>query len=135
MQEGRRFTAAEYMETIATMHSLGRRMAAFLENYDLLLTATLARPPLKLGEMDMTSDDVERYVTFLFDEFAPMTPLFNQTGGAAMSVPLAWTPDGLPIGVQFGGGLGDEPKLIRLAAQLEQAQPWAHRRPPVATVA
>ena len=133
MQEGRRFTAAEYMETIATMHSLGRRMAAFLENYDLLLTATLARPPLKLGEMDMTSDDVERYVAFLFDEFAPLTPLFNQTGGAAMSVPLAWTPDGLPIGVQFGGGLGDEPKLIRLAAQLEQAQPWAHRRPSVTT--
>ena len=134
MQEGRRFTAAEYMETIATMHSLGRRMAAFLEDYDLLLTATLARPPLKLGEMDMTSDDVERYVAFLFDEFAPLTPLFNQTGGAAMSVPLAWTPDGLPIGVQFGGGLGDEPKLIRLAAQLEQAQPWAHRRPPMTTV-
>jgi len=134
MQEGRRFTAAEYMETIATMHSLGRRMAAFLENYDLLLTATLARPPLKLGEMDTTSDDVERYVAFLFDEFAPLTPLFNQTGGAAMSVPLAWTPDGLPIGVQFGGGLGDEPTLIRLAAQLEQAQPWAHRRAPMTTV-
>ena len=83
----------------------------------------------------MTSDNVERYVALLFDEVAPLTPLFNQTGGAAMSVPLAWTPDGLPIGVQFGGGPGDEPRLIRLAAQLEQAQPWAHRRPHVPTVA
>ena len=135
MQEGRRFTAAEYMETVAIMHSLGRRMAAFLAHYDLLLTATLARPPLRLGEMDMTSDDVERYVAFLFDEFAPLTPLFNQTGGAAMSVPLFWTPESLPIGVQFGAGLGDEPTLIRLAAQLEQAQPWAQRRPPMTTMA
>ena len=117
------------------MHSLGRRMAAFLEHYDLLLTATLGRPPLRLGEMDMTSDDVERYVAFLFNEFAPLTPLFNQTGGAAMSVPLFWTPESLPIGVQFGAGLGDEPKLIRLAAQLEQAQPWAQRRPPMTTMA
>lgn len=129
MQEGRRFTAADYMETVTIMHSLGRRLGAFLERYDLLLTATLARPPLKIGEMSMTSDDVNRYVAFLFDEFAPLTPLFNQTGGAAMSVPLAWSSDGLPIGVQFGGRLGDEPRLIRLAAQLEQAQPWANRRP------
>jgi Asp-tRNA(Asn)/Glu-tRNA(Gln) amidotransferase A subunit family amidase len=79
--------------------------------------------------MDMTSDDVDRYVAFLFNDVAPLTPLFNQTGGAAMTVPLAWSTDGLPIGVQFGGGLGDEPTLIRLAAQLEQAQPWADRRP------
>jgi amidase/6-aminohexanoate-cyclic-dimer hydrolase len=129
MQEGRTFTAADYMETVTTMHAIGRRMGTFLERYDLLLTATLAKPPLKLGEMDMTSEDVDRYVSFLFDEVAPLTPLFNQTGGAAMTVPLAWTDEGLPVGVQFGGGLGDEPKLIRLAAQLEQAQPWATRRP------
>ncbi len=129
MQEGRTFTAADYMETVMTMHTIGRRLGLFLERYDLLLTATLAKPPLKLGEMDMTSDDVDHYVSFLFDEVAPLTPLFNQTGGAAMTVPLAWTDDGLPVGIQFGGGLGDEPKLIRLAAQLEQAQPWAARRP------
>ncbi len=130
MQEGRQLTAADYMEAVTIMHSLGRRMGTFLERYDLLLTATLARPPLKLGAMDMTTDDVDRYVAFLFDEVAPFTPLFNQTGGAAMSVPLAWNRAGLPIGIQFGGGLGDEPKLIRLAAQLEQAQPWADRRAP-----
>jgi amidase/6-aminohexanoate-cyclic-dimer hydrolase len=129
MQEGRTFTAADYMETVMTMHAIGRRMGMFLERYDLLLTATLAKPPLKLGEMDMTSEDVDHYVSFLFDEVAPLTPLFNQTGGAAMTVPLTWTDDGLPVGIQFGGGLGDEARLIRLAAQLEQAQPWATRRP------
>jgi amidase/6-aminohexanoate-cyclic-dimer hydrolase len=129
MHEGGTFTAADYLETVTTMHIIGRRMGAFLERYDLLLTATLARPPLKLGEMNTTTDDVDQYVAFLFTDVAPLTPLFNQTGGAAMTVPLAWNADGLPIGIQFGGGLGDEPKLIRLAAQLEQAQPWAARRP------
>jgi Asp-tRNA(Asn)/Glu-tRNA(Gln) amidotransferase A subunit family amidase len=129
MQEGRTFTAADYMETVTTMHAIGRRMGAFLEHYDLLLTATLARPPLTLGAIDMTSDNVDQYVASLFNDIIPLTPLFNQTGGAAMSVPLAWTSDGLPLGIQFGGGLGDEPTLIRLAAQLEQAQPWANRRP------
>jgi amidase len=130
MQEGRTFTTADYLETVTTMHLLGRRMGTFLERYDLLLTSTLAKPPLALGEIDMTSEDVDRYVAFLFDEVIPLTPLFNQTGGAAMSVPLAWTDDGLPIGIQFGGGLGDEPKLIRLASQLEVARPWAGQRPP-----
>jgi amidase/6-aminohexanoate-cyclic-dimer hydrolase len=130
MQEGRTFTAADYLDTVTTMHLLGRRMGAFLERYDLLLTSTLAKPPLALGEMDMTSEDVDGYVAFLFDEVTPLTPLFNQTGGAAMSVPLAWTDDKLPIGIQFGGGLGDEPKLIRLASQLEAAQPWAGQRLP-----
>jgi Asp-tRNA(Asn)/Glu-tRNA(Gln) amidotransferase A subunit family amidase len=129
MQEGRTFTAADYMETVITMHTIGRRMAAFLKDYDLLLTATLARPPLKLGEIDTTSDNVDQYVASLFNDIAPLTPLFNQTGGAAVTVPLAWSSDGLPVGVQFGADLGDEPTLIRLAAQLEQAQPWANRRP------
>ena len=129
MQEGRTFTAADYMETVTTMHTIGRRMGAFLEDYDLLLTATLAKPPLKLGEIDTTSDNVDQYVASLFNDIAPLTPLFNQTGGAAMTVPLTWSSDGLPVGVQFGADLGDEPTLIRLAAQLEQAQPWANRRP------
>ncbi len=129
MQEGRTFSAADYMQTVTTMHLVGRRMGAFFERYDLLLTATLAQPPLQLGQIDATATDVGRYVEFLFGEITPLTPLFNQTGGAAMTVPLAWSDDGLPIGIQFGGALGDEPKLIRLAAQLEQAQPWAERRP------
>jgi amidase len=129
MQQGRTLSAAEYMDTINTMHMIGRRVGAFLSDYDLILSPTLGRPPIRLGEIDMSITDVSAYVTHVFEDITPMTPLFNQTGGAAMSVPLAMSDDGLPIGIQFGGGIGDEAKLLRLAAQLEAAAPWWDRRP------
>jgi amidase/6-aminohexanoate-cyclic-dimer hydrolase len=129
MQEGRRYTAADYMEVVTTMHALGRRVAAFLERYDLILSSTLARPPIPLGLLDTTTEDVEGYVELCFERISPLTPLFNETGGAAMTVPLHWSDAGLPIGIQFGGALGDEPKLFRLAAELEEAAPWRDRRP------
>ena len=127
MQESQSCTSAEYLQCVTEMHMIGRRTGAFLERYDFLLTPTMGCPPIRVGEMDMGTEDVDRYVSFLFEEVAPFTPLFNQTGGAAMSLPLHESADGLPIGVQFGGRLGDEPKLIRLAAQIEQARPWPGR--------
>jgi amidase len=63
--------------------------------------------------------------------FISFTPLFNATGQPAMSVPLHWNDDDLPIGMQFVGRFGDEATLFRLAAQLEEAKPWFHKRPPV----
>ena len=129
MQEGQGFTAADYMEMVTAMHGLGRRVAAFLQRYDFILTSTLGRPPVPLGLIDTATEDVTEHVSLCFEQVSPLTPLFNQTGGAAMTVPLHWSAAGLPIGVQFGGALGDEAKLIRLAAQLEQAAPWKDRRP------
>lgn len=129
LELGRRTGADEYLRTVSTMHALGRRVAGFLERYDLILTPTLGQPSLKLGVVDTNSQDIERHISLLFETIAPHTALFNQTGGAAMSVPLYRSEGGLPVGVQFAGRRGDEPKLIRLAAQLEEAQPWFEAQP------
>ena len=129
LELGRRTGADDYLRAISTMHALARRVGNFLERYDLILTPTLGQPSLKLGVIDTSGRDIERHISLLFETIAPHTTLFNQTGGAAMSVPLHRTKDGLPVGVQFAGRLGDEPKLIRLAAQLEEARPWIDQRP------
>ena len=129
MELGRGYSAADYLRAISLMHALARRVGAFLERHDLILTPTLGQPSLKLGTVDTSGQDIDGHISLLFETIAPHTALFNQTGGAAMSVPLHRTKDGLPVGVQFAGRLGDEPKLIRLAAQLEEAQPWFGKRP------
>jgi Asp-tRNA(Asn)/Glu-tRNA(Gln) amidotransferase A subunit family amidase len=95
----------------------------------VLLTPTLAEPPVELGVLDMMSEDMNAYTERLW-RFTPFTYPFNVTGQPAMSVPLSWNAAGLPIGVQFVGCYGDEATLFRLAGQLEQAEPWAERRPP-----
>jgi amidase/6-aminohexanoate-cyclic-dimer hydrolase len=127
-EEGRRYTSAEYAGAVMAMHRLGRAYGAFFESYDILLSPTLAKPPLKLGELDMRGTDVGAYVDQLVAE-APFTIPFNQSGCPAMSMPLAWSKAGLPIGIHFGAAYGREDTLFRLAAQLEQARPWRDKRP------
>ena len=102
------------------------------EHVDVLLTPTTAQPPLVLGTLcqNAIGVDAREWSRQVFD-WIPFTPLFNTTGQPAVSLPLCWSPDGLPIGMQFAGRLNDEATLIRLAAQLEQAQPWAGKKPPV----
>ncbi|MCK5654487.1 MAG: amidase, partial [Dehalococcoidia bacterium] len=98
--------------------------------YDVWLTPTLAEPPVPLGTFDSPPDNPMKG----FDRavvFCPFTPLCNFTGQPAMSVPLYWNAEGLPVGTHFIGRFGDEATLFRLAAQLEEARPWAGRRPPV----
>ncbi len=103
-------------------------MVKFLTKYDLFLTPTLGRPPVKIGELDQTWP-IDKLIPWL-NAYVPFTPLANATGQPAMSVPLYWNADGLPIGSHFFGRYTDEATLLRLAAQLEQARPWTKRHPP-----
>lgn len=126
-ERGRAVTADEYIRSVQTFHRTGRALGAFFETYDVLLSTTLARPSLPLGAVRMDGA-LEQ-----FDEaVAPMvafTAVCNATGVPAMSVPLEWTDDGLPIGLHFVARYGAEETLYSLAAQLEQAKSWRNRRP------
>ena len=128
-ERARKLSAAEFIVTLHGLHRESRRIAAFFERHDLWLTPTLAQPPLALGHFDIESGDVDRWVARLV-AFVPFTYPFNVTGQPAASVPLHWSPDGLPIGCQFVARYGDEALLFRIAAQLERARPWFDRRPP-----
>jgi amidase len=147
---GRALPASQYALAWHTLSLATRSVGRFFEGHDLLLTPTLARPPVAIGELQPSG--AERAVLGVINaagagwllralgvvgpmaqrtfEYMPFTPLFNVTGGAAMSVPLHHDAQGLPIGVQLAGPIGADAKLLALAAQLEQARPWAHRLPP-----
>ena len=112
------------------LQTVNNEMIRFLATYDVLLTPVLARPPVKTGELDQ-SWDTDKIIGWL-QGYCPFTPLANATGQPAMSVPLYWNSAGLPIGSHFIGRHGDEATLLRLAAQLEQARPWAKRWPVMA---
>ena len=112
------------------LQTVNNEMIRFLATYDVLLTPVLARPPVKTGELDQ-SWDTDKIIGWL-QGYCPFTPLANATGQPAMSVPLYWNSVGLPIGSHFIGRHGDEATLLRLAAQLEQARPWAKRWPAMA---
>jgi Asp-tRNA(Asn)/Glu-tRNA(Gln) amidotransferase A subunit family amidase len=121
---------AAYVKAIQTLHGIGRRIAHWFLDYDVLLTPTLAKPPILIGALDMMTEDREAYRDQI-RSFVAFPVLSNVTGAPAMSVPLYWNAEGLPIGVQVVGRFGDEATLFRLAAQLEAARPWADRRPPL----
>ena len=132
-QEGRRYSAADYLDTLQGMHRASRALERFFRDYDVLLSPTMANPPLPLGTIDMMGEDLEDYIERQLLDEIPFTPLFNEFGGPAMSVPLHWSAEGLPVGIQFGAAYANDALLFRLAAQLEAASPWARRLP--ATVA
>jgi Asp-tRNA(Asn)/Glu-tRNA(Gln) amidotransferase A subunit family amidase len=121
--------AVAYVRALRTIHALGRRLARFFERYDLLLTPTLAVPPVPLGVLSLSNPNPGESIATLLQTVG-FTQLANATGNPAMSVPLFWDADGLPIGSQFIGHMDDEATLFRLAAQLEAARPWFERRPP-----
>lgn len=148
---GGSISAGVFVKAEHYLRSTSRQVGQFFENYDVLVTPTLATPPFKTGALQPKPHErallktlgrlragnvlklmgaLEQTADQIFDAI-PYTPLFNVTGQPAMSVPLYWNAANLPIGIHFVGRFGDEATLFRLAGQLEQARPWSSRRPPV----
>jgi amidase len=130
---GRKITAPDYLLAVTTLQLFGRGVAEAFESFDVWLSPTLAQPPLPLGVMVGTPD-----APYAGNDAAAGFSAFplvaaNITGGPAMSVPLHWTASGLPVGVHVTAAVGCEATLFRLAGQLEEARPWAGRRPAVWT--
>jgi len=146
---GKTFSAQDFVTAMRCWDHSARKMGLFFQHYDLYLTPTTAYPPAKVGELQPTSAEklLMKVVNSLglgrllkasgiVDQLAekslertPFTQVANLCGLPAMSVPLHWTSDGLPCGVQFIGPFGDEATLFRLAGQLERAQPWFDKHP------
>jgi amidase len=124
-----KMSAVEALGAAAQLQGFARRLISFLEPYDALLTPSLAERPLPLGSLDTAAPDPMSTFT-RSSLFTPFTPVFNATGQPGISLPLFEGEDGLPLGVQLVGRPAGEASLLALGAQLEQAQPWAHRRAP-----
>ena len=144
---GRAHSGVEYVDAVMRRHDHVRKLSAYFDKHDLLMTPTLAEPPPRIGAFDtprparMAAAALLRTRTAgllrhapLVDNmiqdnlsWVPYTQLANLTGRPALSLPLHWTPQGIPMGVQFTAQLGGEAMLLRLAGQLEQAMPWGLR--------
>ncbi len=148
---GRQMSGGECAKAAHYLRSASRRVGQFFEQIDVLLTPTLALPPFPIGQLQPPAHEkalmrifgrlnagavlkllgvLDKAASNLFD-FIPYTPLFNVTGQPAMSLPLWWNGQGLPIGVHVVGRFGDEATLFRLAGQLERARPWSDKHPPI----
>jgi len=127
-QAGRAVNVVAYSRAIATLHQVGLAMAKFQQSHDVILSPTLAKPPVPLGVLSLSPANIAAYTKDV-TEFGPYTAIYNVTGQPSMSVPLHWSADGLPIGVMFSGRFGEDATLLRLASQLEKAKPWAGTKP------
>jgi len=148
---GRSFSAGDFVTAMRCWDSVARQMGRFFETYDLFLTPTTAYPPAEIGALQPSGSEKPMIAVInklglggllkasgLVDQMAlkslervPFTQAANLTGLPAMSVPLFWTADNLPCGSHFMAPYGQEARLFRLAAQLEEARPWFDKRPPV----
>jgi amidase len=130
LQRGRATNAVDYMGDLATLRDLGRRIVSDLLPYDVFLTPTLTQKPRPIGYLSMQEPDLDRYNARWAD--ACFLYPFNISGQPAISLPLHWSEDGLPIGIQAVGRIGDEATLLALSAELETTLPWRARKPPIA---
>jgi amidase len=127
---GKQQSASAYLLALEVVQIIARDIAKFLTKYDVWLTPTINEPPVQLGYFAPVPDNPMQG-WFRSGDFSAFTTICNLTGQPAMSVPLFWNTEGLPIGTHFIGRFGDEATLFRLAAQLEEVRPWAGRRPAV----
>jgi len=129
VESARATSSEDYGRAVVRLQMLARRVVEFWDDVDVVLTPTLALPPVPIGWQEEVSGAVEQLLRNT--EFTPFTAIANVTGLPAISLPLHWTPDGLPVGVQAIGPPAGDALLLRLAAQVEAARPWADRRPPI----
>ena len=129
VEAGRSTRATELIAADLAFQTAAAAIGRFQQRYDLILSPTLAAPPAPLERLSLNQPVAAYGAAFV--AYCPFTAVYNQTGAPAMSVPLHWTADGLPVGVQFAARLGEEGLLLSLAAELERARPWAGRRPPL----
>lgn len=127
---GSKSAGVDYVEAEIAAFEIGKALALFMRDVDVILSPTLCLPPLAIGQIDTMAKDLSG-IGPLLRRYMPGTSIYNMSGQPAMSVPLAWNKAGLPLGMMFAGRFGDEATLFRLAAQLEEARPWKHKRPPV----
>ena len=127
-EAGRATSSMDYVEARLSLQDFSRRAIALWDDIDVMLTPTLALPPVEVGWMFEDPDPWMQLIRA--GMFIPFTPLANITGQPAVSLPLYWSDEGLPIGVQLVGGPADEATLIRVSSQLEQARPWKDKIPP-----
>ena len=126
-ERGRGIAATHVFEALGHLRGSARAEIERTQIYDAILTPTIAQPPAKVGQLRNDADPAQDFENQ--KRFTPFTATYNMTGQPAVTVPLHWSDDGLPIGVQLVGRPGDEVTLLRIAAQLEAAEPWAHRKP------
>ena len=148
---GHALSAVDLSNAVRTLRAQGRLVGQFMDKYDIFLSPTLAKPPVELGTL-LPSGGEARALQAMISlplakafvrsggldktalkvyEFVDSTPIANVTGAPSISLPLAWSDDGLPLGMMFTGKFADEVTLIRLASQLETAIPWFDKRPPL----
>ena len=129
-EQGRAVSASAYVAAIDSVQSYARGVAAWWdEGFDILLTPTAATPPPKIGALAPLGDPAVVMAGMI--ACTAFTIPFNATGQPAMSLPLHWSDDGLPVGIQLVAAYGREDVLVRLASQLESARPWSERLPPI----
>jgi len=130
VEHARGISGADYLSAVGAVHAFGRRMAHVFLDCDVLLTPTLATPPAPVGKY---KPDFEDFVAYrngpgsVFD-YSPFTAIFNASGQPAVTLPLHWSANDLPVGVHLAMAIGEDERLMSLSGQIERAAPWADKQ-------